>query len=97
MNPLLLSLIVMVVISGGAAHRYDGRSFAIGEGVVVAVGDEFRDDNAQRRYHIEIENERVSVASQRDGALRCRLNLREIEAQRLNIAAEVGCPRHLAA
>jgi hypothetical protein len=43
MNPLLLSLIVMVVISGGAAHRYDGRSFAIGEGVVVAVGDEFRD------------------------------------------------------
>jgi hypothetical protein len=59
-----------VVAAVRAAHRYDGRSLAARESVVIAVGDEFGDDNAQRRHRVEIEDDRVADASQRDGAVR---------------------------
>ena len=40
---------------------------AAGEGVVIAIGDQLRDDNAHRRHDIEIEDDPIAVARQRDG------------------------------
>ena len=56
--------------------------------MVIAVGDHFRDDDAERRQHIEIEDDCLAVASKRNAAVRRRLNLREIEAQRFYTAAK---------
>ena len=41
--------------------------------MVIAVGDHFRDDDAKRRHHIEIEDDCLAVASKRNAAVRRRL------------------------
>ena len=63
----------------GVAVNHDGDiSFPAGEGMVIAVGDQLCDDDAQRRHDVEVEDECVAIAGQRDSA---GLNLHETAAQ----------------
>jgi hypothetical protein len=72
-----------VAVATDAAHRHENQTFlAAWEGVVITVGDHFRDDDTQRRHHIEIWDDGVAVADKRNAAVRRCLNLRKIEAQR---------------
>ena len=58
--------------------------------MIVAVRDEFREDNTQRRYRIEVEHHLGAVTGQRNGRVRNALDLCETTAQGHRVSAEIG-------
>ena len=60
-----------------------------GEGVIIAVGDEFGDDDAERGHRIEVEHDRFAVAAERHVVARRGLDLGQIGAERADIGAEI--------
>jgi hypothetical protein len=64
----------------GTPNGYGCRPLTGREGVVITVGDEFRENYSQRRYCIKIEHEGVTLAAQSDAMVRQSLNICEIEA-----------------
>src|SRR5258708_1713951 len=63
-----LGLDAFTIIVAGHGRRVDvagvGLPLPLSEGMVTAVGDELRDDDASRHHHVVIEDERFAVATQ---------------------------------
>ena len=85
-----------LVIIRSATNGNVGRSRAIRKGVVEGVRNKLCDNDAQRRYRVEIEKDRLAVAGERDVLAR-PLEVPETAAKRLHVAAEIGRAAHLVA